>query len=61
MSLALNEICRFFRCFYATSWKENVQIEKQKGFRTLRRLKNEDKTSKMKLQGYKDFPENQKY
>ena len=36
--------------------KQNVQIDKQKGLKTLRRL-NEDKTSQMRLQGYKDCPE----
>ena len=37
--------------------KANVQIEKQKEFKTLRRLRNEDKTLQMRLQGYKDCPE----
>ena len=37
--------------------KENVQIDKQKGFKTLKRLQNEDKTLQMRLQGYKDCPE----
>ena len=34
-----------------------MQIDKQRGFKILRRLQNEDKGSQMRLQGYKDCPE----